>query len=92
MAMFRTNSGVLLQHNAGNYASNNVPNSYATELKVGYAARLFYGDAFIANQKSTGGVDILARFRRLFPNHKGELYKVGLNLHQFTKFRSFCRA
>jgi hypothetical protein len=22
----------------------------ATELKVGYAARLFYGDAFIANQ------------------------------------------
>jgi hypothetical protein len=39
---------------AGNYASN-VPNSYAN-LKVGYAARLFYGDAFIANQKSTGGV------------------------------------
>jgi hypothetical protein len=33
-----------------NYASNNVPNSYATELKVGYAARLFYGDAFIANR------------------------------------------
>jgi hypothetical protein len=32
-----------------------------TELKVGYAARLFYGDAFIANQKSTGGVDILAK-------------------------------
>jgi hypothetical protein len=41
MAMFRTNSGVLLQQLAGNYASNNVPNSYATELKVGYAARLF---------------------------------------------------
>jgi hypothetical protein len=52
MAMFRTNSGVLLQQLAGNYASNNVPNSYATELKVGYAARLFYGDAFIANKKS----------------------------------------
>jgi hypothetical protein len=47
----------------------------ATELKVGYAARLFYGDAFIANQKSTGGVDIFQKFRRLFPNHKGELYK-----------------
>jgi hypothetical protein len=51
MAMFRTNR-VLLRTLAGNYASNNVPNSY-TELKVGYAARLFYGDAF-ANQKSTG--------------------------------------
>jgi hypothetical protein len=35
---------------AGNYASNDVPNSYATELKIGYAARLFYADAFIANQ------------------------------------------
>jgi hypothetical protein len=51
MAMFRTNSGVFASAQlAGNYASNNVPNSYATELKVGYAARLFYGDAFIANQ------------------------------------------
>jgi hypothetical protein len=58
MAMFRTNSGVLLQHISRKLCSNNVPNSYATELKVGYAARLFYGDAFIANQKSTGGVDI----------------------------------
>jgi hypothetical protein len=46
MAMFRTNSEFFAQL-AGNYASNNVPNSYATELKVGYAARLFYGDAFI---------------------------------------------
>jgi hypothetical protein len=55
MAMFRTNSGFFA---SSSYASNNVPNSYATELKVGYAARLFYGDAFIANQKSTGGVDI----------------------------------
>jgi hypothetical protein len=32
----QNNSGVLLQQLAGNYASNNVPNSYATELKVGY--------------------------------------------------------
>jgi hypothetical protein len=58
MAMFRTNSGVFASAHCRKLCSNNVPNSYATELKVGYAARLFYGDAFIANQKSTGGVDI----------------------------------
>jgi hypothetical protein len=29
--------------------------------------RLFYGDAFIANQKSTGGVDILAKVSGYFP-------------------------
>jgi hypothetical protein len=57
--------------------------SYATELKVGYAARLFYGDAFIANQKST--VDIFWRRFRRFPITVNYT-KVGLNLYnQFTK-------
>lgn len=83
MAMFRTNSGVFASAQlAGNYASNDVPNSYATELKVGYAARLFYGDAFIANQKSTGGVDIFGEgFAGYFPTTKVNYTKVGLNLY-----------
>jgi hypothetical protein len=83
MAMFRTNSGIFASAQlAGNYASNNVPNSYATELKVGYAARLFYGDAFIANQKSTGGVDIFGEgFAGYFPITKVNYTKVGLNLY-----------
>jgi hypothetical protein len=51
MAMFRTNRS-FASHISRKLCANNVPNSY-TELKVGYAARLFYGDAF-ANQKSTG--------------------------------------
>jgi hypothetical protein len=83
MAMFRMNSGGFASAQlAGNYASNGVPNSYATELKIGYAARLFYGDAFIANQKSTGGVDIFGEgFAGYFPTTKVNYTKVGLNLY-----------
>jgi hypothetical protein len=83
MAMFRTNSGIFASAQlAGNYASNNVPNSYATELKVGFAARLFYADAFIANQKSTGGVDIFGEgFAGFFPITKVNYTKIGLNLY-----------
>jgi hypothetical protein len=83
MAMFRMNSGAFASAQlAGNYASNDVPNSYATELKIGYAARLFYGDAFIANQKSTGGVDIFGEgFAGYFPTTKVNYTKIGLNLY-----------
>ncbi|MCK8140772.1 hypothetical protein MW871_02595 [Flavobacterium sp. I-SCBP12n] len=83
MAMYKMNSGIFASAQlAGNYASNDVPNSYATELKVGYAARLFYGDAFIANQKSTGGVDIFGQgFTGFFPITKVNYTKIGLNLY-----------
>jgi hypothetical protein len=33
---------------------------HTSELKLGYAASKFYGDAYVANQTSTSGVDILA--------------------------------
>ncbi|SHG13996.1 hypothetical protein SAMN05444396_10531 [Flavobacterium segetis] len=83
MAMYKTNSGIFASAQlAGNYASNNVPNSYATELKIGFAAKSFYGDAFIANQKSTGGVDIFGPgFTGFFPITKVNYTKIGLNLY-----------
>jgi hypothetical protein len=83
MAMFRMDSGVFASAQlAGNYASNDVPNSYATELKVGYAAKLFYGDVYIANQKSTGGVDIFGEgFAGYFPITKVNYTKIGLDLY-----------
>lgn len=83
MAMFRMDSGVFASAQlAGNYASNDVPNSYATELKVGYAAKYIYGDAFIANQQSTGGVDIFGQgFAGYFPITKVNYTKIGLNLY-----------
>lgn len=83
MAMFRMDSGVFASAQlAGNYASNDVPNSYATELKVGYAAKLFYGDVYIANQKSTGGVDIFGEgFAGYFPITKVNYTKIGMDLY-----------
>lgn len=83
MAMIRMDSGLFASAQlAGNYASNDVPNSYATELKVGYAARLFYGDIYIANQKSTGGVDIFGEgFAGYFPITKVNYTKIGLDLY-----------
>ncbi|MBE0391437.1 hypothetical protein [Flavobacterium sp. PL002] len=83
MAMFRMDSGIFASAQlAGNYASNDVPNSYATELKVGYAARLFYGDIYIANQKSTGGVDIFGEgFAGYFPITKVNYTKIGIDLY-----------
>jgi hypothetical protein len=73
MAMFRTRS--FASTISRKLCSNNVPNSYATELKVGYAARLFYGDAFIANQKSTGGVDIFGEGFAGYFQSQSKLYK-----------------
>ncbi|AWG20419.1 hypothetical protein FFWV33_02180 [Flavobacterium faecale] len=83
MAMFKMNSGVFASGQvAGNYASNDVPNSVTTELKVGYAAKSFYGDVFIANQKSTGGVDIFGEgFAGYFPTTKVNYTKIGVDLY-----------
>ena len=65
-----------------NLASNDVPNSYTTELKLGYAVEKFYGDAFLANQTSTSGVDILGEgFQGFFPATKVNYTKIGLNLY-----------
>jgi hypothetical protein len=49
-------------------------------LKLGYAASKFYGDAYVANQTSTSGVDILV-FSRIFPATKVNYTKIGLNLY-----------
>ncbi|MBB1194875.1 hypothetical protein DNC80_14490 [Flavobacterium sp. SOK18b] len=83
MAMYKMNSGVFASAQfAGNFASNEVPNSYSSEVKLGYAASLFYADAFIANQTSTSGVDILGEgFTGFFPSTQVNYTKIGLNLY-----------
>lgn len=83
LAMFKMNSGVFASGQfGGNLASNDVPNSYTSELKLGYAAAKFYGDAYLANQTSTSGVDILAEgFQGFFPATKVNYTKIGLNLY-----------
>jgi hypothetical protein len=41
-----------------------------THQNLGYAASKFYGDAYVANQTSTSGVDILAEGFQGFPSYK----------------------
>ncbi len=81
--MFKMNSGLFVSGQfGGNLASNDVPNSYISELKLGYAANKFYGDAYLANQTSTSGVDILGEgFQSFFPATKVNYTKIGLNLY-----------
>lgn len=83
MAMFKMNSGLFASGQfAGNFASDEVPNSFSSEVKLGYAASKFYADAFVANQTSTGGVDILGEgFTGFFPATKVNYTKIGLNLY-----------
>jgi hypothetical protein len=83
MAMFKMNSGLFASAQlAGNYASDDVPNSITSEVKIGYAASAFYVDGFVANQKSNGGVDIFGQgFTGLFPITKVNYTKLGLNAY-----------
>jgi hypothetical protein len=43
-------------------------------LKLGYAASKFYGDAYVANQTSTSGVDILGEGFQGFSQLQSKLY------------------
>ncbi|CAM3910769.1 MULTISPECIES: hypothetical protein [Flavobacterium] len=83
VAMFKMNSGFFASGQfGGNLASNDVPNSYTSELKLGYAASKIYGDVYLANQTSTSGVDILGEgFEGFFPATKVNYTKIGLNLY-----------
>jgi hypothetical protein len=83
VAMFKMNSGFFASGQfGGNLASNDVPNSYTSELKLGYAASKIYGDVYLANQTSTSGVDILGEgFQGFFPATKVNYTKIGLNLY-----------
>ncbi|WP_130736304.1 hypothetical protein [Flavobacterium sp. J27] len=83
LAMFKMNSGFFASGQfGGNLASKEVPNSYTSELKLGYAVTKFYGDAYLANQTSTSGVDILGQgFQGFFPATKVNYTKIGLNLY-----------
>jgi hypothetical protein len=78
------------KHNSGFFAigqlgysirSNQVPDAFLNELKLGYAADKFYVDAFVANQISQDGVDILGEgFTGFFPATQVNYTRIGLNL------------
>jgi hypothetical protein len=82
---------VTYKHNSGFFATgqmgysvrnNQVPNAFLNELKLGYAAAKFYIDAFIANQISDDGVDILGEgFTGFFPATQVNFTRIGLNAY-----------
>ena len=83
IAMFKTKYGIFTSGQFGTgFATQGVPDSYMSELKLGYAAKRIYGDVFIANQTSTTGVDILGNgFQGFFPATKVDFTRVGVNLY-----------
>ena len=80
---FRHQSGLFACGQAGySLRSNGVPNALISELKVGFIQPYYYLDAFIANQTSTSGTDILAEgFEGFFPSTRVNYTRVGLNIY-----------
>ena len=80
---------VSYQHNSGffttgqlgySFRNNEVPNALLSELKLGYAANGFYIDAFVANQLSSDGVDILRPgFTGFFPATEVNFTRIGFS-------------
>ena len=64
-----------------------VPNAVTSELKLGLIKNKFYVDAFIANQTSLSGTDILAEgFEGFFPSTRVNYTRMGINV--FVPFLS----
>jgi len=65
----------------GNGDSFNVPNSYNTQIKLGYACNIFYADLWYDSQKTNKGIDTGGDgFFGNFPETKVNYSRVGLNL------------
>ncbi|WP_405295115.1 hypothetical protein [Algibacter sp. Ld11] len=66
----------------GTGAKFDVPNSVNTQIKLGYAGKSFYADAWFDAQKSNGNLDInSSNFAGNFPETKVDFSRVGLNLY-----------
>ena len=79
----RHQSGLFACGQAGySLRNNDVPDALISELKVGFIQAHYYFDAFIANQTSTSGTDILAEgFEGFFPSTRVNYTRVGLNIY-----------
>jgi hypothetical protein len=66
----------------GDGAKFDVPNSVNAQIKLGYAGKAFYADAWFDAQKSNGSLDINSpNFAGNFPETKVSFSRVGLNLY-----------
>lgn len=82
IGLLRSNSGLFASGQAGYCLRNGqVPNAFMSEFKAGLIQPHFYFDAFIANQTSLSGTDILAEgFEGFFPSTKVNYTRIGLNV------------
>lgn len=83
IANYKHNSGIFAIGQVGySLRSNEVPNALISELKLGYAASVIYGDIYIANQLSgSDGVDILGQgFTGFFPATRVNYTRIGANM------------
>ena len=80
VGMYKDNSGLFASGQVGYSLRNkDVPDAFISEFKIGLAAN-YYIDAFIANQVSLGGTDILAEgFQGYFPSTKVNSTRIGIN-------------
>jgi len=83
IANYKHNSGIFAIGQVGySLRSNEVPNALISQLKIGYAASVIYGDIYIANQLSgSDGVDILGEgFTGFFPATRVNYTRIGANM------------
>lgn len=83
IAHFQSSLGLFATTQAGYSIRNGeAPNALLGEIKVGYAARRFYVDAWYAGQVSDGGVNILGEgFNGFFPATDVTFNRAGINLY-----------
>jgi hypothetical protein len=82
MAQFRLENGLFAAGQAGySWRNNQVPNAFVSQVKLGYAGKAIYADAFLAWQRSSDGVDILGPgFEAFFPATRVNFTRLGLNI------------
>ena len=82
LAQYQMDMGLFASAQAGySLRNNDVPNAILSEIKIGYAGKSFYADAWMGSQRSTSGVDILGLgFQGFFPETKVNYTRAGINL------------
>lgn len=83
LAHYKLSNGFFVTGQAGySLRSTEVPDAVLSQLKLGWAKKRFYADAYIANQTSTSGVDILRPgFTGFFPATQVNYTRVGANVY-----------
>ncbi|WP_304066363.1 hypothetical protein [Pedobacter glucosidilyticus] len=83
LAHYKLSSGFFVTGQAGySLRSTEVPDAVLSQLKLGWAKKRFYADAYLANQTSTGGVDILRPgFNGFFPATQVNYTRIGANVY-----------